>query len=101
MSAKSRSGRSLEELPQNDNTLNEFYQLTHVFSTNRRFSATASIFSSFEPKRLSKSNVVLRSTPVLTISNYDDEQESVRNLINFFNTKISFRHHLGQQKAAQ
>jgi hypothetical protein len=48
-----------------------------MFPSNRRFSAAASIFPSFEPKRLCKTQSMLRSTPVLTISNYDDEQKDV------------------------
>jgi hypothetical protein len=46
--------------------------------SNRRFSATGPILSGLESKRLLKAqaNGLLCSTPVLTISNYDEEQSN-------------------------
>lgn len=50
-----------------------------MFPLNRRFSAATSIFPSLEPKRLCNAEKfgILRSTPVLTILDYDEEQNEV------------------------
>lgn len=52
----------------------DLYPYTQMFPSNRRFSAAASIFPSFEKLSKSQKNNLLRSTPVLTVSNYDEEQ---------------------------
>jgi hypothetical protein len=75
---KDRSVTSLEELPE-PRLLGGDIKYLHGNITNRRFSATASILSSFESSKLTKDQKgnVLRSTPILTISNYDEEQDKV------------------------